>query len=62
VPRLRPSNREGADVEGIARRFGLSARFVEGRLRLSALAPAVFEALGSGEITLDIAKAYAAYA
>jgi len=51
---------QGADVEGIARRFGLTVRFVEGRLRLSALAPAVFEALGSGEITLDVAKAYAA--
>ena len=51
---------QGADVEGIARRFGLTVRFVEGRLRLSALAPAVFEALGAGEITLDLAKAYAA--
>ncbi|HEX8667643.1 MAG TPA: ParB/RepB/Spo0J family partition protein [Allosphingosinicella sp.] len=51
---------QGADVEGIARRFGLTARFVEGRLRLSGLAPTVFEALGSGEITLDVAKAYAA--
>jgi len=51
---------QGADVEGIARRFGLTVRFVEGRLRLSALAPAVFEALGAGEISLDVAKAYAA--
>lgn len=51
---------QGADVEGIARRFGLSVRFVEGRLRLSALAPVVFKALGAGEIGLDVAKAYAA--
>jgi len=51
---------QGADIEGIARRLGLTVRFVEGRLRLSALAPAVFEALGSGQITLDVAKAYAA--
>jgi len=51
---------QGADVEGIARRFGLTVRFVEGRLRLASLAPVVFEALGAGEITLDIAKAYAA--
>ena len=51
---------QGADVEGIARRFGLTVRFVEGRLRLAALAPAIFEALGSGEISLDLAKAYAA--
>src|SRR6185437_5091285 len=53
---------QGADVEGIARRFGLRVRFVEGRLRLASLAPAVFEALGAGEISLDVAKAYAATA
>ena len=51
---------QGADAEGIARRFGLTVRFVEGRLRLAALAPVVFDALGAGEITLDVAKAYAA--
>jgi ParB family chromosome partitioning protein len=51
---------QGLDVEGIARRFGLTVRFIEGRLRLSALAPAVFAALGAGEISLDVAKAYAA--
>ncbi len=50
---------KGSDVEGVARRFGLTVRFVEGRLRLAALAPIVFEALGRGDITLDIAKAYA---
>lgn len=52
--------KQGADVEGIARRFGLTVRFVEGRLRLSGLAPEIFEALGAGEISLDVAKAYAA--
>ena len=51
---------QGSDVEGIARRFGLMTRFVEGRLRLASLAPVVFEALGAGEISLDVAKAYAA--
>ncbi|HEX5259806.1 MAG TPA: ParB N-terminal domain-containing protein [Sphingomicrobium sp.] len=51
---------QGADPEGIARRFGLTVRFVEGRLRLASLAPVVFDALGAGEISLDIAKAYAA--
>ncbi|MBX3562636.1 MAG: ParB N-terminal domain-containing protein [Sphingomonas sp.] len=51
---------QGADAEGIARRFGLTVRFVEGRLRLASLAPVVFEALGAGEISLDVAKAYAA--
>jgi len=51
---------QGADVEGVARRFGLTVRAVEGRLRLAGLAPVVFEALGAGEITLDVAKAYGA--
>jgi len=51
---------QGADVEGVARRFGLTVRFVEGRLRLASLAPVVFDALGAGEITLDVAKAYGA--
>jgi len=51
---------QGSDPEGIARRFGLTVRFVEGRLRLAALAPVVFKALGAGEISLDVAKAYAA--
>jgi ParB family chromosome partitioning protein len=51
---------QGSDIEGIARRFGLTERFVEGRLRLASLAPVVFEALGAGEISLDVAKAYAA--
>ncbi len=53
---------QGADVTEIARRFGVTVRFVEGRLRLASLAPIVFEALGAGEITLDVAKAYAATA
>ncbi|HEY7810927.1 MAG TPA: ParB/RepB/Spo0J family partition protein [Allosphingosinicella sp.] len=51
---------QGSDIDGIARRFGLTVRFVEGRLRLAGLAPVVFEALGAGEISLDVAKAYAA--
>ncbi len=50
----------GADVEGIARRFGVTTRFVEGRLRLAGLAPMIFEALGAGVISLEVAKAYAA--
>ncbi len=50
----------GGCVEDVARRFGLTVRFVEGRLRLAALAPCVFEALAEGAITLDMAKAYGA--
>ncbi|MFN3946397.1 MAG: ParB N-terminal domain-containing protein [Allosphingosinicella sp.] len=51
---------QGMEVETIARRFGLTVRFVEGRLRLAGLAPVVFEALGAGEISLDLAKAFSA--
>jgi len=51
---------QGADIEGVARRFGLTVRHVEGRLRLAGLHPTVFAALGADEITLDAAKAYAA--
>lgn len=51
---------DGASVEDVAIRFGQTVRFVEGRLRLAELAPVVFEALASGEITLDFAKAYGA--
>ena len=50
----------GATVEDVARRFGLTVRFVDGRLRLATLAPVVFGALAAGEITLDIAKAFGA--
>lgn len=49
---------EGASIEDVARRFGVTTRFIEGRLRLGQLAPVVFEALRNGEISLDIAKAY----
>ena len=48
----------GGDAEGVAQRFGLTVRHVEGRLRLAELAEPVFDALAAGEITLDIAKAY----
>lgn len=50
----------GASTEDVARRFGLTVRFVDGRLRLATLAPVVFDALASGEITLDLAKAFGA--
>lgn len=43
----------------IAKRFGLTERFVRGRLRLANLAEPVFEALREGSITLDVAIAYA---
>ena len=52
----------GVSTEDVARRFGLTVRFVEGRMRLATLAPVVFEALAAGAITLDIAKAFGATA
>ena len=49
-------NKAPADV---ATRFGLTERFVLGRLRLAHLAEPIFEALRGGDITLDVAMAYA---
>ncbi|HUD93605.1 ParB/RepB/Spo0J family partition protein, partial [Sphingobium sp.] len=42
----------------VAKCFGLTERFVLGRLRLANLAEVVFDALADGAITLDVAKAY----
>ena len=52
--------REKRTPADIAKRFGLTERFVLGRIRLAGLADVVFEALREGEITLDVATAYAA--
>lgn len=49
---------EGDDAEAVARRFGVTVRHVQGRLRLADLAEPIFAALAAGEITLDIAMAY----
>ncbi len=47
------------DIDGVAKRNGVTRRFIEGRLRLAMLADPIFEALSEGLITLDVAKAYA---
>lgn len=52
--------REGKTPADVAKRFGLTERFVLGRLRLASLADVVFDALRDGELTLDLAMAYAA--
>ena len=52
--------REKATIADVAKRFGLTERFVAGRVRLAGLADVVFTALRDGDITLDIAMAYAA--
>lgn len=49
---------EGKTAEDVAKRFGLTTRFVEGRIRLAGLAEEVFEALQKGEITLEVAQAF----
>src|SRR3546814_4324204 len=49
----------GATAEDLAKRFGITTRFVEQRVRLAELARPVFEALAAGEITLGVAQAYA---
>lgn len=50
---------EGKSPADVAKRFGVTERFVLGRLRLASLAEPIFDALASGEITLDVAMAYA---
>ncbi|WP_157217984.1 ParB/RepB/Spo0J family partition protein [Flavisphingomonas formosensis] len=50
---------EGKTPADVAKRFGLTERFVLGRLRLASLAQPVFDALAAGEISLDVAIAYA---
>ena len=49
---------DGAEPEDVARRFGVTVRHVQGRLRLADLAEPIFTALAEGTITLDVAMAY----
>jgi len=48
----------GETEEDIAKRFSITVRQVQARLRLADLADPIFEALAIGAITLDVAKAY----
>ncbi|MEA3043004.1 MAG: ParB family transcriptional regulator, chromosome partitioning protein [Sphingomonadales bacterium] len=50
-----------AQIARCARRFGKEVRYIEERLRLAYLAPDILEALRLDQISLDAAKAYAAY-
>ena len=50
---------KGMTAEDVAKRQGVTTRFVEQRVRLAELALPVFEALAAGEITLGVAQAYA---
>lgn len=49
-----------ARIARCAHHFGKTVRYIEQRLRLSGLAPAILDALRAGTLTLDSAKAYAA--
>lgn len=48
-------------IASCARRFGVTVRHVEQRLRLADLAPEILDALRAGTIGMESAKAYAAY-
>ena len=50
---------KGMTAEDVAKRQGVTTRFVEQRVRLAELASCVFESLAAGEITLGVAQAYA---
>jgi len=50
---------EGKTPADVAKRFGVTEKFVLGRLRLAGLAEPLFDALASNAITLDVAMAYA---
>ena len=48
----------GAPTASIAKAFAVTVRHVAGRLKLSHIAPEILDALGKGEITLDLAAAF----
>jgi ParB family chromosome partitioning protein len=56
---IEQENKTPADL---AKRLGVTERFVLGRIRLAGLAAPIFEALRTSAITLDVAKAYASTA
>jgi len=49
---------EGATVDDIARRFGVTRRHVDQRLALSGLSPKIKAAWKRGDVTLDAARAF----
>lgn len=56
------ATKHGLDADPVAycaKRFGVSVKHVNGRLRLATLAPEILDALRANEIGVDSAKAYA---
>ncbi|MCO5067062.1 MAG: ParB/RepB/Spo0J family partition protein [Rhizobiaceae bacterium] len=49
---------KGNTIEAVANRFGVTARFVEGRMRLARLSPKILQAFRDHQIDLDQVKAY----
>ncbi|WP_404478680.1 ParB/RepB/Spo0J family partition protein [Novosphingobium sp. BL-52-GroH] len=54
--------REKKTPAELAKRFGKTEKFVLGRLRLASLAEPIFDALRTGEIGIEVAKAFASIA
>lgn len=50
--------KNGHSLETVANRFGVTTRFVEGRMRLARLSPKILESFRADEIDLDTVKAY----
>ncbi len=48
----------GAPTASIAKAFAVTVRHVAGRLKLAHIAPEILDALGAGDITLDLAAAF----
>ncbi len=53
---------EQADIEAVARRFGVTVRHVKQRLKLTECAPIICDTLKAGTISLDVALAFTANA
>jgi ParB family chromosome partitioning protein len=49
---------KGNTIEAVANRFGVTARFVEGRMRLARLSPKILQAFRDDQIGFDQVKAY----
>lgn len=50
---------DGKSTAEIAKAFGVTERFIKGRMRLASLHEPILEALRKGEISLDVAQMYA---
>lgn len=49
----------GAAIPDIAHRFGVTEKYIQGRLRMARVSPLILKAYRTGELSLDAVKAYA---